>query len=240
MAGFIDKMNKWNEKFGSYCDQKAAEARANLEKHKKEEQQRREEAEEKKRKAWKEFDERWAEREKDLPKTQSFGSMVKKGLKEGWRWLKLSLVLFFGGMLSVAIPGVCILALPAMVVGVIMAFYAVCVIPFATILHEITEDGKRILEAEERKKAMKEAQEKGVEYVDPKEKAKQDWAVANEKARLYREQKEREAQEKVAEQLTPKNMKVDLGDGKKVAFKDLPAHLQEQLLTEWEKNPQHE
>ena len=177
------------------------------------------------------------------------------------------IVIGVGSLLCATVIGI-IVGLPLILMGV-----AVCVIGVGMPFHMAHDAMKReqdemVYGAELKRiaKEEKEAKEKGIPYVNPREKEKQKkeqeelaWRVAHEKARLYKEQVEEkiknQVEEKIAEEKeevkeavveqeekTPvalEKMTVDLGHGKKVPFMELPKALREQLIKQCEEEGQN-
>jgi hypothetical protein len=186
------------------------------------------------------------------PKDMTFTYCIKKGLSDGWGTIKCGILLFVLCLVFAIVPIIGLVALPGMFFSLLMICYGLFVVPFATLLHEsVRASDLRIKELieEERKK---EAEEKGVEYLTMEE----EFRVQNEIRKEDAKRRQLEMAEELAEQVrnkknegegknpetTPEkkkkpdsfsNMKVDMGDGKKVKFTELPKHLQEQLLKEY-------
>jgi len=191
------------------------------------------------------------------PQDRNFKYCVKKGLSAGKDSIICGGVLFVGAFVILIIPLLNLLSLPMMVIGLGCIFYGLCVTPFATFLYERGQAfwaRVKVVVEEERKK---EAEEKGVEYLTLEEEIRVRNKMLKEDAQRRKEvmekqlaeQTERMREEKPSPQEpeeekkvpdTFTNMKVDMGDGKKVKFDDLPKHLQEQLLEEYSKEEQSE
>jgi len=187
------------------------------------------------------------------PKDRNFKYCVKKALSNAWGGIWSGVVLFVGGILISAIPLLCIIGLPVLCIGFGLVIYSIVIVPFATYLHESNQAllarYKEIIE-EERKK---EAEEKGVEYLTLEEEIRVKNKMLKEDAQKRKEEMEalleEQTQRKREEQQgsgkrekidTFTNMKVDMGDGKKMKFTELPKHLQEQLLKEYSEEVKEE
>ena len=145
--------------------------------------------------------------------------------------------LMFIGFLLSCIPLLCIIGIPIMLAGFGYGLYAIFVVPFATFLQGGTTTPttdinipKNII-PDEGTQAWEEQQ---IEKIKEHKRLEQ---IAREQ--MEKEEQETNAQEEVKEETEDnapdtEKMVVDLGFGKKVPFKDLPKHLQEQLLAQTE------
>lgn len=122
---------------------------------------------------------------------------LRASFRESLDRVKQGLILTLVGLALSCIPLVCIIGIPMMLVGVLMVMWGVCITPITSILGSMMREGKVILMQKEEEIRMKEAEEKGVPYLNPAERKKREeaaWRRAGEQAREYQRKREEEIQ----------------------------------------------
>lgn len=150
--------------------------------------------------------------------------------------LSMCAIVIFG--LFCLIPIINLLAFPLVVIAI---FVLVFVSPALLILNTIQWScGESLTDIKSYKKHLREkvVQERKNKIKAEEAKRKQDEQIDRVAREQLKEEEEKKAQREKQDAI--KNMKVDMGDGKKVKFDDLPKHLQEQLLEEYRKEQNRE